>query len=48
VSIALTALTCADPKSAKKTEGLTVFFALLGFRGVKVARKMLVESTFHL
>jgi len=34
-----------DHKSAKKTDGLTVFFALLGFVHVKAARKMLVKST---
>jgi hypothetical protein len=41
--------TNADTKSAKKTDGLTVFFALLGSVHVKVARRMLVKSTpvFH-
>jgi hypothetical protein len=34
-----------DPESARKTDGLTVFFALLGFDHVKAARKMLVKST---
>jgi hypothetical protein len=33
------------PKNAKKTECLTVFFALSGFGYVKAFRKMLVKST---
>jgi len=35
----------ADPKITKNTDGLTVFFALLGSEGVKAARKMLLKST---
>jgi len=35
----------ADSKSAKKTDGLTAFFALLGSVGVRGAHKMLVKST---
>jgi len=34
-----------DPKSAKKTDNLTVFFALLGSAPVKAAHKMLVKLT---
>jgi len=39
------AFTCADPKSAKKTDSLTVIFGLLGFAHVKAARKMMVKLT---
>ncbi len=39
------AFTCTDPKSAKKTVSLTVFFAILGSAHVKAARKMLVKWT---
>jgi len=35
----------ADLKSAKKTENLTVFFALSGSGFVKAERKMLVKLT---
>ena len=35
---------CADPKSTKKTDGLTVYFALLGSALVKAVSKMLVKS----
>ncbi len=35
----------ADPKSAKKTDNLTVFFVLLGFAHIKAARKILVKLT---
>ncbi len=35
----------ADPKSAKKTDGLTVFFVLLGSALVKAASKMFVKLT---
>jgi len=35
----------ADPKNAKKTDSLTVFFALLGSELLKAERKMLVKST---
>ncbi len=30
---------CPDPKSAKKTDGLSVFFAFLGSASVKAERK---------
>jgi len=40
-----TACTHKDPKSTKKTDGLTVFFGLLASAHVKAARKMLVKST---
>jgi len=33
----------ADPTSTKKTDSLTVFFALLGSGGVKNSSKMLVK-----
>jgi len=36
---------CTDPKSAKKTVKLSVFFALLGYVRAKAARKMLVKLT---
>jgi hypothetical protein len=39
------AFTCTNPKSIKKTDGLTVFFALLGSTNGKAARKILVKST---
>jgi len=35
----------ADPKSAKKTDSLTVFFALLGYSRVKAWCKMFVKPT---
>jgi len=34
-----------DPKSAKKTNSLTVFFALLGSARIKTYRKMLEKLT---
>ena len=34
-----------DPKCAKKTDNLTVFFALLGSTCAKAARKTLMKST---
>jgi len=37
--------TCPVPKSAIKTDGFTVFFALLGSARVKAFRKMLVKSS---
>ncbi len=40
-----TALTCADPKSIKKTVKLSIFFKLLGSTSVKAAHKMLVKLT---
>jgi hypothetical protein len=33
----------ADSKSAKKTDGLTALFLLLGFAHVKALRKILVK-----
>jgi len=44
-NILLKAFTLADPKIAKKTFNLTVFFALLGSGCVKAAHKMLVKLT---
>jgi len=43
INILHTAFTHADLKSTKKTDGYTVFFALLGFAHVKAAHKMLVK-----
>jgi len=34
-----------DPQSAKKTDNLTMFFALLGYVHVKTEQKMLVKLT---
>jgi len=45
INVSCAAFTCADPKCAKKIDGLTVFFALLAPSSVKAARKMLVKST---
>jgi hypothetical protein len=42
-NILLKAFNRADPKSAKKTDSLSVFFALLGSAGVKALLKMLVK-----
>jgi len=39
------AFTRADPKSAIKTDNLTIFFALLGSARVKDERKMLAKLT---
>jgi len=40
------AFACADPESAKKkTENVTVFFALLGSAPLKAAHKMLMKLT---
>ncbi len=36
---------CSYQKCKKKTDSLTLFFALLGFAHVKAFRKMLVKST---
>jgi hypothetical protein len=35
----------ADPKSAKNTNSLTVFLALLGYASLKAVRKNLVKLT---
>ncbi len=43
-NIPCVAFTHADPKSAKKTNGLTVFSALLASWHVTALRKMLVKS----
>ncbi len=45
INILQSAFMCSDPESAKKTDGLTVFFVLLGSLCIKVARKMLVKLT---
>ncbi len=41
INVLQAAFTLTDPKSAKKTDNLTVFFALLGSSGAKAACKML-------
>jgi len=38
----------AVPKSAKNTDGLTVYFVLLGSAQVKASCKLLVNSTLDL
>jgi len=45
INILRKALACKDPKSAKKTDGLTVFFALLGSAHIKAFCKMLMKLT---
>jgi len=45
INILCKALTHEDLKSAKKTDNLTLFFALLGFECIKAARKMFVKLT---
>jgi hypothetical protein len=44
-TVYVAAFTGADPKSAKKTDNLTVFFVLLGSACVKARRKMMVTLT---
>jgi len=39
------AFTCADPKSAKNIDSLTVIFALLGSAGIKASIITLVKLT---
>ncbi len=48
INILRAAYMCADPESAKKTDNLTVFFALLGSVCIKAARKMLEKLTLNL
>jgi hypothetical protein len=36
------AFTCADPKGAKETDGLNVFFAVLGSEYIKAGLKRLM------
>ncbi len=43
INIVREAFMHTDPKSTKKTDRLTVFFALLGSGRAKAARKMLVK-----
>ncbi len=45
INILWVALACPDPKSAKKTLKLTVFFALLGSAHSKADRRMLMNLT---
>jgi len=46
ISLTCLAFTHADPKSTKKTDGLTVYFALLESLWVKAAHRILVKSTW--
>jgi len=41
INVLIAAYTRADPESAKKTDNLTVFFALSGSACIKAARKCL-------
>jgi len=45
INILRAAFERADPKSAQKTDNLTVFFALLGSAHVKAARRTLMKLT---
>ena len=47
INVLREALKCADPKSAKKTVKLSVFFALLGFTGAKAAHRTLMKLIWH-
>jgi len=46
INILPAAFTCADPKSVKKTDNLTVFFMLSGSALAKAARRMLTGVNF--
>jgi len=45
INVLCTVFTRPDPKSAKKTDGLTVFFALLGSSYAKAAHRTLMKLT---
>jgi len=45
INVLRAAFALADPKSTKKTDNLTDFFALLGSACVKAARRMLLKLT---
>jgi len=45
INVLQAAFVCADPKRAKKTDNLTVFFALLGSESIKAARRTLIKLT---
>ena len=45
INVLRTAFTRVDPKSAKKIDNMTVFFARLGSVSIKAARKMSVKLT---
>jgi len=45
INVLQAAFVCADPKSAKKIDNLTVFFTLLGSTPVKADRRMLMKLT---
>jgi len=45
INILRVAFACADPESSKKTENLTVFFALLGSAPLKAACRALMKLT---
>jgi len=48
INVLLAAFVHADPESAKKTDSLTVFFALLGSACITAARKMLMKFTHYI
>jgi len=45
INILWAEFTCTDHKSAKKTDSLTVFFALMGSAHIKAAHRMLINLT---
>jgi len=45
INVLLEAFRLEDPKSAKKTDNLTVFFALLGSASIKAASRTLMKLT---
>ncbi len=45
INVLRVAFTSADPKSAKKTDDLTAYFAFWGYLFVKAVQKMLVKLT---
>jgi len=45
INILRKAFTPADPKCAKKSDSLTVFFALLGSAGIKAVQKTMMKLT---
>jgi len=47
INVFRTAFTLADPESAKKTDGFTVFFVLLGSASVKAVHRTLMKLTLN-
>ncbi len=45
INILRKAFTSSDPKSAKKTFSLTVFFGLLGYECIKASSRTLIKLT---